>query len=84
MPQIRTDFEMAFEATCIIFSRGFIKIPPKKQDETLETFNKRVVHTFGWALEEMDRELKTAKSNSRNYDGDPRDRKKSKIEIAKR
>lgn len=84
MPQLKTDFEMAFEATCIVVSRGFIRVPPKKADETLEQFNKRAVHTFGWALEEMDREIKQAKFNARHVDGDPRDKKKSKIEIAKR
>lgn len=84
MPQIKTDFEMAFEATSILFGKGFIKIPPKRTEETLENFNRRVVHTFGWALEEMDREIKQAKFNARNFDGDPRDKKKPKLELAKR
>jgi hypothetical protein len=56
--------ELATELVAVMVSKGQIRIPTSK-DEDRKTHNHKAIHTVGWAILEMYRELRGVREKAR-------------------
>lgn len=52
----KTYLELATEVVTAMVNKGYLRIPADKSEDW-QKFNKKAVHTIGWAIEEMYREV---------------------------
>lgn len=60
----KTYLELAAEMTTAAVGKGYLRIPQDK-GQTWEDYNNRVVHTIGWFMLEMYREITNVPAKSR-------------------
>lgn len=60
----KTYLELAAEVIAAMISRGYIKVVPEKGEDWKKQ-NVRSIHTIGWAIEEMYREICSVPSKAR-------------------
>lgn len=64
----KTYLELASETVTAMISRGQLRIPQDK-GEKWEDFNKKAIHTVGWAILEMYREIQSVPRRAPHQDG---------------
>lgn len=65
----KTYLELASETVTAMISKGQLRIPQAK-DEKWEDYNRKAIHTVGWAILEMYWELKTIPSRPSPIEGE--------------
>ena len=60
----KTYLELATETVTAMINRGYIRVVPDKGDDWL-THNHKSIHTVGWAILEMYREIQSVPQKSR-------------------
>jgi hypothetical protein len=68
--QSKTHLELATELVTVMVSKGQIRIPTIK-DEDWKAHNHKVIHTVGWAILEMYREMQGVRERAK---GEPEKR----------
>lgn len=64
MPETKTHLELATEVVTAMVNKGYLRIPNEKT-EKWEDFNYKAIHTIGWAIEEMYREIGAVRVRAR-------------------
>ena len=70
----KTYLELATEVVTAMIGKGQLRVPQDKA-EKWEAFNMKAVHTVGWAILEMYREIEEVPKKAKEQ---PRDEKKPK------
>ena len=62
--QQKTHLELATEVVTAMVNKGYLRIPNDKS-ENWKDYNHKAIHTIGWAIEEMYREIGAVRDRAR-------------------